>query len=574
MFKKTISLQLIISLLAITLAACATPAQSSGALANPPAPPAESQMAESSSTMAASTGPSQEPSAVVKGAPTSDQGIRSQAKQEHPSTASASYPYTIVDTGQDYCYSDTSSVSCPSAGEAFYGQDAQYQGNQPAYVVNGDGTITDRVTGLMWTQSSDLNGDGVSDVKDKLTYDQAVAGAESFKLAGYDDWRLPTIKELYSLILFSGADPSGWNGVDTSGLVPFIDDVFTFGYGDTSAGERIIDAQFATTTQYVSGTMGGKETMFGVNFADGRIKGYPIGPMMGQSSGKLFFVLYVRGNPGYGVNDFVDNQDGTVTDNATGLTWMQGDSGKALNWEDALNYCESLDYAGQEDWRLPNVKELQSIVDYSRSPDTTNSAAIDPLFDVTAITNEAGQADYAFYWSSTTHANMQNGGSAAYVSFGRAWGYMNGRWMDVHGAGAQRSDPKSGDPADYPAGRGPQGDAIRIYNYARCVRGGVSDPIVTGGQVDPSVGTGATPPGNGAGQGEQPRQGPADGSGQGVPPQEAIDACTGLSEGVACSFTTPYGTVNGSCLMVQDQLACVPEGGPGGQGPPPRGGQP
>jgi len=55
------------------------------------------------------------------------------------------------------------------------------------------------------------------------------------------------------------------------------------------------------------------------------------------------------------------------------------------------------------------------------------------------------------------------------VSFGRAMGYMN-RWVDVHGAGAQRSDPKAGDPADYPTGHGPQGDAIRIYNHVRLVR--------------------------------------------------------------------------------------------------------
>ena len=42
--------------------------------------------------------------------------------------------------------------------------------------------------------------------------------------------------------------------------------------------------------------------------------------------------------------------------------------------------------------------------------------------------------------------------------------------MDVHGAGAQRSDPKAGNPADFPKGRGPQGDVIRIYNYVRLVR--------------------------------------------------------------------------------------------------------
>ena len=47
---------------------------------------------------------------------------------------------------------------------------------------------------------------------------------------------------------------------------------------------------------------------------------------------------------------------------------------------------------------------------------------------------------------------------------------MNGNWLDVHGAGAQRSDPKVGDPADYPTGHGPQGDAIRIYNMVRLVR--------------------------------------------------------------------------------------------------------
>ncbi len=51
-------------------------------------------------------------------------------------------------------------------------------------------------------------------------------------------------------------------------------------------------------------------------------------------------------------------------------------------------------------------------------------------------------------------------------------GYMAtfGGWIDVHGAGAQRSDPKTGDPTKFPTGFGPQGDAIRIYNYVRLVR--------------------------------------------------------------------------------------------------------
>jgi hypothetical protein len=62
-----------------------------------------------------------------------------------------------------------------------------------------------------------------------------------------------------------------------------------------------------------------------------------------------------------------------------------------------------------------------------------------------------------------------SGRAAVYVAFGRATCYMNGAWIDVHGTGAQRSDPKSGNPADYPTGRGPQNDGIRIYNYVRLV---------------------------------------------------------------------------------------------------------
>ncbi len=385
--------------------------------------------------------------------------------------------YAIVDTGQTACYDDRDElVNCPAKGEAFYGQDAQYHGHQPSYTDNGDGTVTDNVTGLMWQQSPDTDGDGDIDAADKLTYAEAVAGAITITLGGYSDWRLPTIKELYSLIDFSGVDPSGYEGDDTSGLIPFIDTAyFDFAYGDTSAGERIIDSQYASSNLYVDESAGG--LLFGVNFADGRIKGYG---MTLFGSDKTFFVIYVRGNTDYGENDFADNGDGTITDSATGLMWAQDDSGSdspdGLDWEAALAWAAARNadnYLGYSDWHLPNIKELHSIVDYTRSPGTTGSAAIDALFNATAIVNEAGQTDYPFYWSGTTHANWSEeaGGSAgAYVAFGRAMGYMEGAWLDVHGAGAQRSDPKSGDPDDYPTGNGPQGDAIRIYNYVRLVR--------------------------------------------------------------------------------------------------------
>ncbi len=373
----------------------------------------------------------------------------------------------VVDTGQTACYDAVAEIHCPAAGAPFFGQDAQHQGRSARYRDNGDGTVSDLVTGLMWQQSPDLDGDGDIDAADKRTWAEAMSGADGFSLAAYHDWRLPTIKELYSLIEFSGVDPSSFNAV--GGARPFIDtDAFAFAYGDTAAGDRIIDAQFASSTLYVSTTMGGNETMFGVNFADGRIKGYP-------ATGKGFYVLYVRGGDGYGTNDFVDNGDGTITDRATGLIWAQDDSGTGMDWEAALAWVASLNderYLGHDDWRLPDAKELQSLVDYSRSPDTTGSPAIDPVFHSTAITNEAGQLDYPFYWTSTTHLRdgAWAGEAAVYVAFGRAMGFVHGRWMDVHGAGAQRSDPKVGDAADYPQGRGPQGDAIRIANFVRPVR--------------------------------------------------------------------------------------------------------
>ena len=47
---------------------------------------------------------------------------------------------------------------------------------------------------------------------------------------------------------------------------------------------------------------------------------------------------------------------------------------------------------------------------------------------------------------------------------------MNGNLLDVHGAGCQRSDPKSGDINDYPQYFGPQGDVQYVYNFVRGVR--------------------------------------------------------------------------------------------------------
>jgi hypothetical protein len=94
--------------------------------------------------------------------------------------------------------------------------------------------------------------------------------------------------------------------------------------------------------------------------------------------------FYATGCSGEG--RFVDNGDGTVTDTCTGLMWQKGTGNHGI-WCNALAYCEGLELAGHSDWRLPNVRELQSIVDYGRF-----HPAIDPVFGALS----------SFYWSSTS----------------------------------------------------------------------------------------------------------------------------------------------------------------------------
>ncbi len=363
--------------------------------------------------------------------------------------------YPIVDTGVEIFTNDKEVIDEPTEGQAFYGQDAHFASFYPSYEDNEDGTVADLVTGLIWQKN----------MGEKMTYKEALEAAEECQLGGYDDWRIPSIKELYSLIDFRGEmrrDGGGELFIDTG----FFDQPL----GDEDAGERPIDAQTWSSTFYVGKTMRASRAIFGVNFIDGRIKAYPLKKPRSHDENKMYFRL-VRGNEDYGVNKFVDNEDGTVTDEATGLMWQIEDSGEGMDWQMALDYANNLELAGHSDWRLPNAKELQSIVDYNRSPQTTRSAAIDPLFFVSEIKGPDRRKNFPYFWSSTTHQDGRNPyDSAVYFAFGDALGKMHDRVIDVHGAGAQRSDPKSGDESDYPKFHGPQGDLRAVYNYVRCVR--------------------------------------------------------------------------------------------------------
>ena len=434
-----------------------------------------------------------------------------------PASQPATRPYCIVDTSQAKCYSTQAEITPPKPSQPFYGQDAQFAGKQPSLTLSKDEkTVSDNNTGLTWMRSPNLT--NTLPVRgDKMTYPAAQAWVRTVNAArygGFTDWRLPTIKQLYSIFDCRGTDPSNFTGSDTSVLTPFIDTkFFRFAWGDVNDGERIIDSQYATNTLFVLSPSGsGFQKLFGVNFADGRIKGYDLRMPDGFTQ-KTFFVQLVRGNTDYGKNDFIDNKDQTITDRATGLMWSKEDNKKALNWQDSLAWVEAMNkenYLGHNDWRMPNVKELQSLVDYANAPDFNGLPAIDTkFFTCSSITNEAGQADFPYYWTGTTHAGYNGpgargtrgggpppppggpggvGGQADYVPFGRALGWPAPRdgWIDIHGAGCQRSDPKIAPPFPYATVHtvvvkgvtytgysfGPQGDAIRGLNYVRLVRGG------------------------------------------------------------------------------------------------------
>jgi hypothetical protein len=382
--------------------------------------------------------------------------------------------YKIVDTGQAETFNNDGIAITTEKGQAFYGQDGDYADVPFKFVDNGDGTITDQNTGLTWLQMPS---------QDKYTWRKAGEYAANLEFAGHDDWRLPSLKELISIEDFS----DGWPYLDTS----------VFNLGDGEVGKHM---QYWSSNFYKAGTThGGMETAFGLNFGTGHIKGYPavdelpegqMGPPPGNGGpegtgnggpegtsmhsldgqqappGNMpppppgmtgspleKYAWAVRGEE-YGINNFVDNGDGTISDLASGLMWMKQDAGKGLDWENSLAYAEDLEFAGYDDWKLPNIKELQSIVDYSGV-----YPAISPDFF------ESTDKD-AYFWTSTSayfakvSPEKQKKYWAWYVAFGFAVG---GDGKDMHGAGATRYDTK------YEGG--PTGeDAERIYNYARAVR--------------------------------------------------------------------------------------------------------
>jgi hypothetical protein len=122
-----------------------------------------------------------------------------------------------------------------------------------------------------------------------------------------------------------------------------------------------------------------------------------LGIFLALTGGMLFCTLPAA----HAIGPYVVGDD-SVVDQGTGLEWQKSDDGTPRNWESGLAYCENLSLKSKTDWRLPNIRELKSIVDDKRYYPT-----IDPAFSSRS----------SCYWSATTVADFPTA-SAWTVHFG------------------------------------------------------------------------------------------------------------------------------------------------------------
>ena len=241
--------------------------------------------------------------------------------------------FFLPDTGQTQCYSikgPLKAITCPSSENAA-AQDGSYTINSPLYSSISNGTIKDNNTGLTWQQQDDDIG---------RMWDDAVRYCDNLSLDGFTDWRLPSEKELISIMDYGRYNPS---------IDPII-------FPNTQHS-----VYWSSTTTADNG-----DKAWTALFNFGYAYDY-------YSKLDTNFVRCVRGSH-ITFGDFTDNHNRTITDGSTGLMWQQAEAA-LMTWASALSYCENLSLGGYADWRLPNIKELASLSD-----DSKYNPAIDSLF--------------------------------------------------------------------------------------------------------------------------------------------------------------------------------------------------
>lgn len=265
------------------------------------------------------------------------------------------------------CFSHTASAcSLPGDGE----------GHGPAlsYYAISDTQMLDAVTGLTWERKTLGNYQHVYSGADAQAYVNSLGPG----------WRLPNAKELMSILNFNVR----WPAINQNIFGPLV-------------------PVSQTSEDWYWTSASGPGGLWSVDFWNGLIY---------SNNGSQLYVRAVKGTPvscfpGDGISgrslSYTDNGDGTVTDNVTGLMWSKTtgtigqipanppvtDVNNTYTWDQAnstfITYMNAAAVGGHADWRLPDIKELQSINDYSRK-----GPSISPIF---------GPSQFAFYWSSTPH---------------------------------------------------------------------------------------------------------------------------------------------------------------------------
>ena len=282
-------------------------------------------------------------------------------------------------TGLQQCYNATKIIACPETeNETFFGQDAYYASKgvctpqsfilkTPYSTKPDEKVVFDENTKLEWQRT--ISGD-------TYTFYQAITHCANLEYAGYDDWRLPTTKELASIMLQS-----------SSGRVNT--DYFVAGTGSR---------QFWTSKRYVSDT----NKAWTINFGSSTTN------VTERETGEALYVICVRGEilPESSFTTFTKNGDEIVKDNVTGLMWHKTVSEEY--WSGALSYCESSTYGGYTDWRLPNFNELLSIVNYDRYTPTTDIPSITGKETVWSSTNSVSSSGARY----STTISFKDGGQS------------------------------------------------------------------------------------------------------------------------------------------------------------------
>jgi hypothetical protein len=219
--------------------------------------------------------------------------------------------------------------------------------NPESYDTSVAGVVTDMVTGLTWEQTAA-----------PAIYDQPTAASWCMnnRTGGRSGWRLPTVTELVSLLDFTVPSPGATiDGAAFPG----------------TAGDK-----FWTSTPYLDPSIAEPANAYVVDF---RYGGTDSSPVTGDGVAILARCVIpsaVRGPSCYSPPRFTVAGTGTsatVTDASTKLVWQRGFSGTAMAWDAAKTYCSKASL------RLPSMKELQSIVDYTvRSPGPTIDTTVFP----------------------------------------------------------------------------------------------------------------------------------------------------------------------------------------------------